>query len=90
MQTEEGIKWFLEASEEEREEFERFRARLRGGQPERPSLKLFRMGDAARETGLSRQTLWRAIREGRLAAVEIRKGHRRIPEHALRAFVGAE
>jgi len=53
-------------------------------------LKLFRMGDAARETGLSRQTLWRAIREGRLAAVEIRKGHRRIPEHALRAFVGAE
>lgn len=90
MQTEEGIKWFLEASEEEREEFERFRARLRGGQPERPSLRLYRMGEAAKETGLSRQTIWRAIREQRIRACEIRKGSFRIPEAELRRFVGAE
>jgi excisionase family DNA binding protein len=58
-------------------------------QPERPtSLKLWRMGDAARETGISRCTLWRAIREGRLRAVEVRRGSHRIPEAELRRFVG--
>ena len=57
---------------------------------ERPPLRLFRMGAAAKETGLSRTTLWRAIREGRLKTVEVRKGSRRIPESALLAFVGSE
>ncbi len=54
---------------------------------ERPSLRLMRMGDAARETGLSRCTLWRAIQDGRLRAVEVRKGSRRVPEAELRRFV---
>lgn len=62
---------------------------LAGGQP-RQSLRLLRMGDAARETGLSRPTLWRAIRDGRLRAVEIRKGSRRIHEAELLRFVSGE
>ena len=58
--------------------------------PERPApLRLYRMGDAARETGLSRCTLWRAIRDGRLRAVEVRRGSHRIQEAELRRFVGA-
>ena len=62
------------------------------GQPEPPrvSFRLYRMGKAAQKTGLSRTTLWRAIRDGRLKAVEIRKGSFRIPENELRRFVGAE
>jgi excisionase family DNA binding protein len=57
-------------------------------EPERPSLRLLRMSEAARQTGLSRTTLWRAISEGRLPSVEIRKGSRRIPEAALRRWIG--
>ena len=53
------------------------------------SLRLFRLGEAAREIRVSRTTLWRAISEGRLKTVEIRDGCRRIPESALRAFAGA-
>lgn len=88
MQTEERFKLLLTATPEALAAVD---AALAGKtEPDRPSLRLFRMGEAARETKLSRQTLWRAIREGRLAAVEIRKGHRRIPEDALRRFVGAE
>ena len=61
-------------------------------QPEskRPvSFRLYRMGEAAELTGLSRTTLWRAIKEGRLSAVEIRKGSNRIHETELMRFVGA-
>lgn len=59
------------------------------GRTDRPSLRLYRMGEAAQETGLSRVTLWRAIRDGRLKVVEIREGSFRIPECELRQFVGA-
>ena len=56
--------------------------------PERPaSLRLLRMGEAARLSGLSRCTLWRVIREGRLKTVEIRKGVMRVAEDELRRFV---
>ncbi len=55
--------------------------------PEAVSFKLWTMGDAAKETTLSRVTLWRAIKEGRLRAVEIRKGSKRIPDADLRRFV---
>ena len=55
-------------------------------EPEPRSLRLVRMGDASKETGLSRTTLWRAIREGHLKTVEIRKGSHRIPEAELRRF----
>ena len=56
-------------------------------EPKRPvSMRLLRMGQAASETGLSRCTIWRAITEGRIAAVEIRKGRHRIPQGELERF----
>jgi excisionase family DNA binding protein len=56
--------------------------------PERPaSLRLYRMGEAANESGIGRCTLWRMIRDGRLRSVEVRKGSRRIPESELRRLV---
>lgn len=51
------------------------------------SLRLYRMGEAAAETTLSRCTIWRAIKDGRLRAVEVRKGSFRIPASELRRFV---
>jgi len=62
-------------------------AALDGTPAQRVPLRLLRMKTAAAETSLSRSTLWRAIREGRLKAVEIRKGSFRIPEAELRRFV---
>ena len=55
---------------------------------ERPSLRLYRIGEAAAETGLSRTTIWRAISEHRLGVVQVRRGSRRIPEAELRRFCG--
>lgn len=56
--------------------------------PERPeSLRLLRMGQAAKESGLSRSTLWRAVKEKRLKSVEVRRGSCRIAEMELRRFV---
>ncbi len=51
------------------------------------SLKLYRMGEAARVTGLSRPTLWRCIKDGRIKAVEVRAGSSRISEAELQRFV---
>lgn len=51
------------------------------------SLRLLSMGDACRALGVSRPTLWRLLREGRLSAVEVRKGSRRVPESELARFV---
>lgn len=51
------------------------------------SLRLYKMGEAADEMKLSRCTLWRAVKEGHLKAVEIRRGSLRIPESELRRFV---
>ena len=88
MQTEERFKLLLTATPDQLAAVD---AALAGKkEPERPaSLRLYRMGDAATATKLSRCTLWRAIRDGRLKAVEIRKGSFRIPECELRKFVGA-
>lgn len=64
-------------------------AALTGNTPtERPrSMRLLRMGEAAEITGLSRVTIWRAIKDGNLKAVEIRKNSKRISEDELRRFV---
>lgn len=50
------------------------------------SLRLFRPGEAAREMGFSRGTLWRLTREGKIRTVEIRRGSVRYPESELRRF----
>jgi excisionase family DNA binding protein len=58
-------------------------------EPERAgSIRLLRMGEASRETGLSRCTIWRAIREGRIRTVEIRRGSHRIPMSELQRLCG--
>lgn len=51
-------------------------------------LRLYRISEASRLLGLSRCTVWRALKDGRLRAVEIREGSRRIPEAELRRFAG--
>lgn len=87
MQTEERLKLLLSATPDTLAAID---AALGGKKPvtERPaSLRLLRMGQAASETGLSRCTLWRACKEGRLRAVEVRRGSHRIPESELRRFV---
>ncbi len=59
-------------------------------EPEPPaSIRLLRMGEVSRETGLSRVTIWRAIKEGRIKAVEVRRGSRRIPLSELQRFCKA-
>ncbi len=45
--------------------------------------KLFTFTAAASTIGVSRQTIWRMVRAGRLPTVEIRAGRRRIPSSAL-------
>ena len=51
------------------------------------STRLLTMGGAAGALGVSRQTVWRLLNEGRLSAIEIRKGQRRIAEAELQRFV---
>ena len=83
--TDERLKWLLEASPNELDAFDRLRDRAI--EKEESSLRLFRMGQAAAKTGISRSSLWRAIRDGRIRTVEIRRGSRRIAESELRRFV---
>ena len=52
------------------------------------SLKIYRMGEAARAVGLSRVTLWRAAREGRLRRIEVRRGFFCVSTEELRRFAG--
>lgn len=60
-------------------------------QPARPvSLRLLRMGEAAKETSLSRTSIWRAVKEKRIRAVMVRRGSFRIPESELIRFVKGE
>ena len=54
------------------------------------SVKLWKMGDACREIGFSRVTLWRLIQEKRIGTVEVRKGSLRIPDAEIRRFVGGK
>ena len=86
MQTDERFKLLLSATPEALAAVD---AALAGrSEPVRQSLRLLRMGEAANETGFSRTTLWRAVREKRLKAVEIRRGSLRISELELKRFAG--
>ncbi len=49
--------------------------------------RLLTLAAAARELGVSRQTVWRMVNEGRLPVVEIRMGSLRVPVAALTALV---
>jgi excisionase family DNA binding protein len=51
------------------------------------SLRLYRIGQAAKVLGLSRCTVWRCIKDGSIGTVEIRAGTFRISEVELQRFV---
>lgn len=88
MKTEQRFTMLLSASTDQLTAIDQV---LAGEQEEqRPNLRLYRIADAARETGCSRSTIQRAIADGRLEAVEIRQGSRRIPEDALLRFAGVK
>jgi excisionase family DNA binding protein len=49
--------------------------------------RLLSIQQAARALNLSRTTVWRLLRDGRLPFIELRKGSRRIPSEAITALV---
>jgi excisionase family DNA binding protein len=49
--------------------------------------RLLSIQQAADALGVSRTTVWRLLRDGRLPCVELRPGSRRIPSAAITAFV---
>jgi len=55
-----------------------------------PDMRLLTFSSAAKELGVSRQTVWRMVREGRLLTKETRANRYRIPAAALAAFVKGE
>ena len=53
-----------------------------------PDRRLLSIAQAAVALGVSRTTIWRLLRDGRLPSVELRAGgSRRIPSAAVTAFV---
>lgn len=49
--------------------------------------RLLSIAQAARALNVSRTTVWRLLRDGRLPFVELRPGSRRIPSEAITALV---
>jgi len=49
--------------------------------------RLLSMTQAAEAMGLSRQTIWRMVKEDRLPVVEIRRGRFRIPSAGITAIL---
>ena len=49
--------------------------------------RLLSIAQAADALGVSRTTVWRLLRDGRLPCVELRPGSRRVPSAAITAFV---
>ena len=54
----------------------------------RPSYRLFQMGEVVDVTTLSRTTVWRLVKSGKLRTVDIGNGTRRVPEEELKRFLG--
>ena len=48
--------------------------------------RLLSIAQTARALNLSRTTVWRLLRDGRLPFIELRKGSRRIPSEAITEF----
>ena len=58
------------------------------GHPTEPTdRRLYNIQQAARELNISRTSVWRLLKSGRLPFVELRKGSRRIPSEAITALV---
>ena len=88
MNTENRLKLLLAASPQQLASVD---ATLMGEvEPERPSLKLYRIGQAATALGISRTSLWRAIKEKRIAVTEVRHGSFMILENELAKYAGVK
>ena len=48
--------------------------------------RLLSIAQAARALNVSRTTVWRLLRDGRLPVVELRPGSRRVPSQAVTTF----
>jgi excisionase family DNA binding protein len=57
------------------------------GATEPTDRRLLSIQQAADALGVSRTTVWRLLRDGRLPFIELRKGSRRIPSEAITALV---
>lgn len=57
------------------------------GATEPTDRRLYNIQQAARELNVSRTSVWRLLKSGRLPCVELRKGSRRVPSAAITAFV---
>jgi len=69
-------------------ELNRVAAVFAGETPTEPTdRKLYNIQQAARELNISRTSVWRLLKSGRLPFVELRPGSRRIPSAAITAFV---
>ena len=49
--------------------------------------KLLTLTDCAEVLGISRQTVWRMIADGRLPTIEVRQGRHRVASSAITAFL---
>lgn len=88
MSTDERLKKLLQATPEQLADVD---AALSGQtESDRPSLRLLRTGETAKALNLSRTSVWRLHKEGKLRGVEIRRGSIRFSEEELRRFVGGE
>ncbi len=68
-------------------ELNRVAAVFAGETPTEPTdRRLLSIAQAARALNLSRTTVWRLLRDGRLPCVELRPGSRRIPSAAVTEF----
>jgi excisionase family DNA binding protein len=57
------------------------------GATEPTDRRLLSIQQAADALNVSRTTIWRLLRDGRLPCVELRPGSRRVPSAAITAFV---
>jgi excisionase family DNA binding protein len=62
---------------------------MQGTQRPRPEIKMYRIGDAAERSGLSRSTIYNRIRDGSLQTVKV-VGARLISDEALRRLLKLE
>ena len=61
--------------------------RLTAGVEDDDGPALMRTGEAAQFLGISRTTLWRLVRDGRIDQIEIRRGSHRYRKADLKRFV---
>jgi len=68
-------------------ELKKIEAVLAGETPTEPTdRRLLSIQQAADALGVSRSTVWRLLRDGRLPCVELRPGSRRVPSQAVTEF----